>query len=61
VASASVGRVEPLAGERVDGVVDAGVKSDIRGLVTAGRTVLLERIAGLVSSVINVAGQRDCS
>jgi hypothetical protein len=35
-----------LVGERVD-VVDAGVKSDIRGLVTAGRTVLLEWIAGL--------------
>ncbi|MBS4727639.1 hypothetical protein MSM1_04500 [Mycobacterium sp. SM1] len=28
-------------GERVE-VVDAGVKSDIRGLVTAARTVLLE-------------------
>ncbi|VBA40679.1 hypothetical protein LAUMK13_03175 [Mycobacterium innocens] len=27
-------------------IVDAGVKSDMRGLVTAGRTVLLERIAG---------------
>lgn len=33
-------------------IVDAGVKSDMRGLVTAGRTVLLERIACLASSVI---------
>jgi 3-phosphoglycerate kinase len=47
-------------GERVD-VVDAfGVKSDIRGLATAGRTVLLEWIAGLTSSVIRIAGQTNC-
>lgn len=41
VAPASFDRTGPV-GERVD-VVDAVVKSDIRGLVTAGRTVLLER------------------
>ncbi len=55
MASASVGRAEILTGERVD-VVDAGIKSDMRGLVTAGRTVLLERIACLVSSVITLLG-----
>ena len=32
---------------RVSMCVDAGVKSDMRGLGTAGRTVLLEWIAGL--------------
>ena len=37
-------------------IVDAGVKSDMRGLATAGRTVLLERIAGLASSVITLPG-----
>ena len=37
-------------------LVDAGVKSDMRGLVTAGRTVLLERIACLTSSVILLPG-----
>lgn len=60
VAPASVDRIGAWVGERVD-VVDAGVKSDIRGLATAGRTVLLERIAGSSIERNSVAEQRDCS
>ncbi|GFG75504.1 hypothetical protein MBOT_28690 [Mycobacterium botniense] len=54
-----VDRIVPV-GERVE-VVDAGVKSDIRGLVTAGRTVLLEWIADLEVERHHVVRQQDCS
>lgn len=55
VAPASVGRTGGRAGERVD-VVDAGVKSDMRGLVPQGRLFCWSGSLGLVSSVITLQG-----
>jgi hypothetical protein len=58
-APASVDRTDWVGGERV--VCRRVVKSDIRGLVTAGRTVLLEWIAGLEIERNQAVLQHDCS